>query len=111
MRVAPGCSRPRTGALAWRAVSADGRLDGGGDHEIIDVPERTYDVTASKDGYESETPFEIDGLEDVRNVTIHTHPVLTYGRHRDAIRAWRQVAGVELEDVIGNVMHYSKPEA
>ncbi|MFP4173295.1 MAG: hypothetical protein ACLFV4_10330 [Candidatus Hydrogenedentota bacterium] len=46
--------------------------------------------------YESETQFEINGVEDVRNVTIYTHPVLTYGHNREAIRAWCEVAGIEM---------------
>ncbi len=36
----------------------------------------------------------VDGVDDIRNVNIRSHPVMTYGNHRDAIRAWCQVAGM-----------------
>jgi len=52
----------------------------------------------------------MDDVEDVRDIRAH-HKILTYGNHLHTVRAWASLAGVELEDVTGNVVHYSKPEA
>ena len=44
--------------------------------------------------------LSVEGVEDVREVNIHSHPVLTYGHHRDAIRAWCEVAGIEMDGLL-----------
>lgn len=42
----------------------------------------------------------VDGVDDVRHVNILTHPVMVYGTHRQALRAWCEVAGITLQRLL-----------
>ena len=42
----------------------------------------------------------VDGLDDVRNFSRHSHPVMVYGTHRETLRAWCEVAGIDLQGIV-----------
>ncbi len=93
-------------ATLWRFLSPD-RLMLSTGAIVRNVDTHPHDGTG---GCRTSFVMEMDDVDDVRDIRAH-HKILTYGKHLHTVRAWASLAGVELEDVTGNVMHYSKPEA
>ncbi|MFO7775940.1 MAG: hypothetical protein R6W89_09105 [Candidatus Hydrogenedentota bacterium] len=84
-------------ATLWRFVSSDSI---GVDTATINRSMRPEHHEDGVGGCQNGYALSVDGVEDVRDVNIYTHPVLTYGHHRDAIRAWCAVTGIEMTGLL-----------
>jgi len=80
-------------ATLWRFLSADSLRVGTGTILRNVRPEHHEDgIGGCQNGY----AMAVDGVDDVRVMARYTHPVLTYGKHRETIAAWCRLAGVDM---------------
>ena len=84
-------------ATLWRFVSAGALgVDTGVLRRSVRPEHHEDGVGGCQNGY----AMAVEGVDDILRIKRHTHPVMTYGNHRNAIRAWCQVAGLEMDGLL-----------
>lgn len=84
-------------ATLWRFLSPESL---GVDTGIIRRSVRPEHHEDGIGGCQNGFAMAVDGVDDIRKINIYTHPVMTYGNHRNMIRAWCNVAGIEIKGLL-----------
>lgn len=83
-------------ATLWRFLSPESLMIATGTI-LRNVDTHRHDGTG---GCRTSFVMAMDDVDDVRDIRGH-HKILTYGRHLHMVRAWADLAGVELEHITG----------